>query len=379
MSKRKPVEETIKSAKQSARRASIFDGHDGAPPAADYIRRVEAVPTCFPHLDYKTGVGGFPVGKLVVVHGPSTEGKTKLTLGLLRSFVEAGHYAAIVDAERTTPPEFARSIMGPAFDDRERFRSIPVRTYDMVRVDVRVFFQTVADARARGDVPPETRALVVVDSLKNLQTENVFEELKKVSASKKGRKPGVDGFGGRAGQQQAAYNTAWFIELGALLHDTLGSIAIIVREEVSDGEGFWDEDKIKLIGGREVRFGNHLQLRTTAVPMFVGEKKDKVFVGERHAVGIYKSKVAKRRDVVPMAFFHSSNGARSPEGLDRALDVFHLGLELGAVEQSGSWYSFGGDKLGQGEDKAAERLREDPLFCNAVETECRKRFGLAGV
>ncbi len=378
MSRRKPVEETIKSAKASSRRASIFDGLDAAPPATEYIKTVEAVPTCFPHVDFKTGVGGLPVGKVVVVHGPSVGGKSMLVLGLLRSYVEGGHYAAFADAERTTPPDFARNVMGVAYDDREHFRSIRVTTYEDFRVSNRAYFERIAEARIAKQVPEETRSVLVLDALKNLQPATVFDELKKSAGggSKKGRKPGVDGFGGRAGQLQAAFNTAWFIELAGLMYDTLGTIVIIVREEVTDGEGFWDEDKIKLIGGREVRFGNHLQLRTTAVPMFEGEKKDKLFIGERHGVGIYKSKVAKRQEVVPMAVFHSSNGAVSPEGLDRALDVFELGVELKAIEQAGSWYSFGGEKLGQGEGNAAAKLRAEPELCRAVEQVCRARFGL---
>ena len=376
MPRKKPIQEAAAESRRNiSKMAAIFG--DGSPPkASEYMRRVTAVPTCFPQFDYITGVGGLPVGRVVIVHGPSGDGKTEFCLGLLASYINAGHAGMLADAEQTTPPDFARSRMGDAFDS-PAFRSMPVRNYEQVRGDVRKFVETVADAREAGKIDEDATALVVMDSLKNLLPATVWEELAKAAKEgKKGRgakKPGVDGFGGRAGQLQAAYNTAWLVELSSLLSETKTTLVAIVRERTTEGEGFWAEDRVELVGGREVEYANSLRLRITRKPILNDEKE---FLGERHSVEIYKSKVSKRSDIRPQGFFHTSNGKACPEGFDRARDVFELGCDLGVIEQSGAWYAYEGQKIGQGGENVVVKLRAEPELMRAIERGCRERFGL---
>src|SRR5690606_8630504 len=73
-------------------------------PAAEVLRHIESVPTIFPQYDAAVRVGGHPISRFTLIHGPSNEGKTVFTQGLGRSFLERGHFFALADAERTTPP-----------------------------------------------------------------------------------------------------------------------------------------------------------------------------------------------------------------------------------------------------------------------------------
>src|SRR5271157_325155 len=86
-------------------------------PARQVLRTVRAVPTIFPWLDYATRVRGFPVERISVIHGPSAEGKTKLALGLLLSFLRRGHFAWHVDAEKTTPIDWVGDLFAAYADD----------------------------------------------------------------------------------------------------------------------------------------------------------------------------------------------------------------------------------------------------------------------
>ena len=377
MARRKPVQEAAADSRRSvSRMAAIFDDK-AAPKASTYIQPIQAVPTCFPYFDYITGVGGLPVGRVVVVHGPSNEGKTEFCLGLLKSYLDLGHAAAYADAEHTTPVEFARSRIGDSYDS-DAFRAIPIGPYEKFRVDVRRFCETVANAREKGLIDSESTALVVVDSLKNLIPEDALDLMARTASDKgvkgkTGKKIGMDGKGGRLGQIQAQYNTAWFVELSSLLYETKTTVVAITRERVEEGEGFFADDKYELVGGREVRYGTSLQLRVSRQSMYDDEKR---FIGERHRVEIHKTKLSKRAEVYPAGYFHTSNGALSPEGFDRALDVFELGVELGVIEQAGAWYSFAGGKLGQGQAKSLEKMRDDAELRGAIELECRAKFGL---
>ena len=103
-----------------------------------------------------------------------------------------------------------------------------------------------------------------------------------------------------------------------------------------------------------------------------GPEGNKVTVGERHQVEIHKTKVSARQDRIEKAFFHTSNGARHPEGYDRARDLLHLGVELGVVRTSGSYYAFG-RKRWQGEARYVAHVEDATL--DEMEAACRDKFG----
>jgi len=356
-------------------------------PAREVIGRVQAVPTIFPQLDHRIGVGGFPIARLTVIHGPSNEGKSTLQLGLLRSFLERGHFAAFADAEHSTPEPYARLLVGEAYD-YPSFSAIPVTDYEATREGVKDWANRIGTARDKGRIPPDTTGIVVIDSIRALVPKDAFDEMVKAAkaakaqeqadaeeAKKRGRRAPPkkeDGAGRRLAQLKAAYNAAWIDELLPLLARTRTAAVLIGREKVTKGEGLYSRDVVELMGGENMKFGPSLRLRVERSSIVEDtEDGERVFIGERHRVGVLKTKIAGKREITPLAWFHTSNGVDAPEGFDRARDVLELALELGVAKQNGSHYSASGAKLGQGERAALRKLRADVELLARVEAECR--------
>lgn len=343
----------------------------GVGTAADLAREVEAVPTIFSLVDYRIGVGGFPISRLTTIQGPSNHGKTTYLIGLLRSFLERGHYAYFGDIERTTPKTYLRQLMGAQFENRAFNMPEKIGKYSDVRENVRQWCEGIAVLRDKGDISPDTTGIVAIDSLANLLPDNMFEELAKTSnPDRKGKKEtGPDGLKGRGGQIQALWNTGWFRELTSVLADTRCAFTCIVRENVTEGEGFFADDVIEPVGGKEVKYGPSLRIRVVADPLYEGDGKDKEMVGERHTVQIVKTKISGKEEKIPEAFFYTSNGKLCPFGFDRARDVLDLGLETGVIESRGAFYYAVGrseHKLGQGKSQALESLRKDEAILENV-------------
>ena len=355
-------------------------------PAPEVVRRVEAIPTIFPDVDRVIGVGGLPTSRIIVVHGPSNKGKTALTLGLGLSFLRRDHFFGLCDAEQTTPVEWLTDMYGEAFK-HPGFTALEVGSYEKTRDGFRDYFETIAKARRAGDIPDDTRALGLVDSIKKLVPEKLWAELQKAvkadgeeATKKKARfggksKGGVDGFGGRAGQMKAQFNSAWMDELVPLLAQTKGTMIIIARETVEEESSvFGDREIVTLGGGAALNFDASLRLRVNAFPMSIGEGESRQYIGEKHTVEVLKTKVHSKDEAVPRALFHSSNGVTCPKGFDPARDLLTCALELGVVEIAGSHYKWERGRLGQGIDGALTGLRKNLDDARDIEALCRQRM-----
>jgi recombination protein RecA len=336
-------------------------------PASDVIEEVNAIPTVFPQYDIATRVMGHPTARFCRVRGPSNEGKTTFNMGLIYSFLRAGHFAGFVDAERTTPPKYIRELMGEYFK-HPGFSALPVNTYEQVVDSVREYCEKIAEARDKGIIPPETSGIICIDSIRKLVPKNLMKELAKSGTSKKG----IDGFGGRGGQIKAALNAAWCDELVPLLANTKMAMCIIARETDDPDAGLWDEG-IKVGGGKALLYDSSLDIRVVRSFITDEENKKKIF-GERHRIEIRKTKIGQKEEKFPVGHFHTSNGTECEEnkaGFDRVRDVFELALEYGVIKLAGSSYSYGGEVIGRGQAKALLHLRREPDFTQQIEVESR--------
>jgi RecA/RadA recombinase len=351
--------------------------------ASDFVQDVSVVPTIFPMFDCQH-VGGLPIGKLILVQGPSANGKSPYAIGLGRSFVEKGHFFNFIDAERATPAKWLRSLMGEYYDYPTFTVPEKIGTYEDVRAHVRQWCEAIGDARESGDIDPDTTGVIVLDSLKKLVPKNMMEELGKSfgGGDRPKRGPGaakghVDGMGGRGGQIKAGYNAAWVDELVPLLADTRTTMVMITRETVEEGEGFFAKETYTAQGGRHIKYDSSMWLRIVDSPVYqkVGDD-EKAVVGHRHTIEILRSKVKAMHDRVVRTAYHTSNGVICPEGFDRVRDVLELSLDTGVLEMKGAYYvrSDDGESLGQGEAKTLERLRSEPALVQELETKCREKF-----
>lgn len=349
--------------------------------ASDVFVPIYAVPTIFPQFDEAVRVGGLPLERVVLVHGPSNEGKTAFVLGLGLSFLQRGHYFNFIDAERTTPSTWIKKLYRD-FMVHPGFRGFIPETYEETVDHVRNFCNGIAKGRDSGDLDADTTGLVVVDSIRKLTPKNLLKNLLEGEASKGGKgkkKPkGIDGYGGRAAQYKAALNAQWMDDLCVLVTKTKTTIVIISREsENPDADPFYGED-FKVQGGGALFYESGIAVRVLREekPIRLGEKDGYRMVGERHRLVIRKTKVASKESKNPVAHFHTSNGVLVPEGYDRARDLIELGLDLDVLQISGSHFKWGRRGLGQGEHAAVKKLHADPELCDSLEREIREKFRL---
>jgi len=350
---------------------SVAQRLGGFKPAHSVLVNVRAVPTIFPWVNVVSQVGGWPTARFTLLHGESGDGKTEFALGLGLSFLMRGHFFAHVDAEQTTPFDWPLMLMGE-HAKLPTYVAMRPKTFEETRSEVRRFCEVIAKARAEKEIEPETSALILVDSIRKLVPKNIWDELTKETEGKqargrngKAKVRGVDGMGGRAAQIKAALNAAWLDELIPLLAQTDCAMACIARETIDD------EGDVKIGGGKALIYDSSMRVRIERDSYITNGKDgaEQVLYGEKRAVVVHKTKVAGREEKWPTAYYHSSNGKLEgvPAGFDRPRDVLELALERKAVEVSGSWISFAGERLGQGVNKVVQVLHSRPDLTARVE------------
>lgn len=360
--------------------AKVAAGFADWRPAHKVLTEVRAVPTDFPLLNAVSGVGGWPTDRFTLLHGPSNEGKSMFMLGLGKSFLARGHFFALIDAEQTTPFSWTKSMLGE-HAGAHGFLATRETCFENIRGAVRRFCDGVGNARASGELDPDTTALIALDSIRKLVPEKIWDELTKEAEGKAKRgaggrtqKRGVDGYGGRAAQYKAALNAAWLDEVIPLLAQTGVGMLTVTRESPNEDDAFGRE--VSLGGGKALFFDSSYVVRTTRDQDIVdGEGREAPLIGEKTCVAVYKTKIAGREVRWPEAFFHTANGKLEgvPAGFDRPRDVLSLALDTGAAELSGSWVKFAGENIGQGQNKAVQRLHADPGLLARLEAAALER------
>lgn len=357
-------------------------------PAAEVLVPVRGVRTIFPWVDMTTRIGAWPIERVCTVHGPSNEGKTAFSNGLGLSFLMRDHFYALIDAEQTTPITWLAKLM-QGFASHPRFLAMRPRTYENAVGAVRQFCDSIGDMKAKGEIEPDTSGLVVVDSIRKLSPKKLLDQLLKeekedAAPKKRGRRgggpKGVDGAGGRAAQIKAALNAQWLDELVPLTAQTGTSVLLIARELADDDDDPWGRN-VKVTGGKALIYDAALVARIVrAQVLYDGDGPGATYYGERHRVELRKTKIGKKEERTPTGYFTTTNGAIPgiPEGFDRGRDLVQLGVEQGSVKQAGSWYSFNGRRLGQGEHAAARRVTEDASLFTEIEEATRATFELEG-
>lgn len=367
------VQEMSKDGDRRAAMQSVAARFSGPRPAFEVLRKVKGVPTIFPFLDLQTKLGGWPIERPALVHGPSNMGKSALCLGLVKSFLERDHFAMWIDAEYTTDSRWLNMLKVPKHPG---FSAKRPKSYEEAVEVVHEWATTIADKREAGDLPEDMSGICVVDSIGKLSPENLMKDLFKATradeADRVGKK-GIDGAGGRAGQILAKMNNAWMNQLVPLMGTTGMCIVIIAREYENSDTSPWAEEFV-VAGGKNINFDSSLTLRVSRGEYIKqGEGKDAKMYGERHKVTIRKTKIGRKEDKRPEAYFNSSNGMLEgvPAGFDTVRDYLETAIEIGLVEQKGAFFHFGAVKLGQGEHKVVQRLYAEPVLYESLRLAVR--------
>lgn len=283
-------------------------------------------------VDAALGVGGFPRGRVAEIYGPESSGKTTLTLHLIAEAQRQGGYAAFIDAEHALDPGYARKL------------GVDVDSLLVSQPDSGEQALEIANALATtGSVD-----LIVVDSVAALVPKAELEgEI-------------GDSFIGL----QARLMSQALRKLTGLVSRTNTSLVFINQLREKIGVMFGNPETTT--GGRALKFYSSVRVEVRrGAAIKDGEKT----VGSRTKVKIVKNKVAAPFREAEVDLIHG-------EGISRESDLIDLGVLHNVVEKSGSWFSYGGERIGQGRENARQFLKENSETAARIDSAVRQALGI---
>ena len=288
---------------------------------------VEAIPTGSLGLDIALGIGGLPKGRVVEIYGPESSGKTTLALHVVAEVQKSGGTAAFVDAEHALDPQYARKL-GVNLDDLlvsqpdtgEQALEITDTLVRSGAVDV-IVIDSVAALTPRAEIEGE-----MGDSLPGLQARLMSQALRKLTAS----------------------------------ISKAGTLVIFINQ-IRMKIGVMYGSPETTTGGNALKFYASVRLdirRTGSVKI-----RDEI-VGNNVRVKVVKNKVAPPFREVEFDIMYG-------EGISKLGEIIDLGVKAGVIDKSGSWFSFGDQRIGQGRDNVREFLKKNPDIAQQIEDAVR--------
>ncbi|MBC7207520.1 MULTISPECIES: recombinase RecA [Methyloversatilis] len=293
---------------------------------------IQAVSTGSLGLDIALGIGGLPRGRVVEIYGPESSGKTTLTLQVIAEMQKLGGTAAFIDAEHALDVQYAGKL-GVRIDDLlisqpdtgEQALEIADMLVRSGGVDI-IVIDSVAALTPKAEIEGE-----MGDSLPGLQARLMSQALRKLTAN---------------------------------IKRTNTLVIFINQIRMKIGVMFGNPETTT--GGNALKFYASVRLdirRTGAI------KKGEEVVGSETRVKVVKNKVAP-------PFKQAEFDILYGEGISREGEIIELGVLHKFVEKSGAWYSYSGDRIGQGKDNVREFLRANPAMAREIENKVRVACGM---
>ena len=284
---------------------------------------IEAISTGSMSLDLATGIGGVPKGRIIEVFGPESSGKTTLTLHIIAEAQKQGGRAAFIDAEHALDPEYARNL---GVDVDELLVSQP--DYGEQALEI-------AEMLVRSGAVE----IVVVDSVAALVTKHE-----------------IDGAMGDAtvGLQARLMSQA-LRKLAGVINKTNTTIIFINQLREKIGVMFGNPETTT--GGRALKFFSSMRIDVRKVESI---KSGDQILGSRTRAKIVKNKVAP-------PFKQAEFDIMYGKGISKSGDVLDCAVDAKIIEKAGSWYSFDGNRIGQGRENVKKYLEENPDVLDQVE------------
>jgi recombination protein RecA len=283
-------------------------------------------------LDYALGIGGVPRGRVIEVFGPESSGKTTLALQIIAQAQKSGGMAAFVDAEHALDAQYARKL---GVELENLLVSQPdngEQALEIVEVLVR-----------SGGVD-----VIVVDSVAALVPRAEIE--------------------GEMGEAQMGLQARL---MSQALRKLTGIVSksktcLIFINQLREKIGVMFGNPETTTGGRALKFYSSVRIDIRRI----GAIKDgDAVVGGRTRVKIVKNKVAP-------PFREAEFDVMYGEGISKEGDLLDLAVDRRIVEKSGTWFAYGGERLGQGRENVKQFLKDNPATCKAIEEKVRRELGL---
>jgi len=288
---------------------------------------IQAVSTGSLGLDIALGIGGLPRGRVIEIYGPESSGKTTLTLSVIAQMQKLGGTAAFIDAEHALDPQYAQKLgvnVGELLISQPDTGEQALEIADMLvrsgSVDI-VVVDSVAALVPKAEIEGE-----MGDSHMGLQARLMSQALRKLTGN---------------------------------IKRTNTMVIFINQIRMKIGVMFGNPETTT--GGNALKFYASVRLdirRTGAI------KKGDEVIGSETRVKIVKNKVAP-------PFKQAEFDILYGEGISREGEILELGSDLKIVEKAGAWYSYNGEKIGQGKDNSREYLKEHPEVANEIDAKIR--------
>ena len=291
---------------------------------------VETIPTGSIALDLALGVGGVPRGRIIEIYGPESSGKTTVALHIIAEAQKADGVAAFIDAEHALDPVYARAL-GVNVDDLlvsqpdtgEQALEICEALVRSGAVDV-IVIDSVAALVPRAELDGE-----MGDSHVGLHARLMSQALRKLT--------------------------------GAI---SKSRTCVIFINQIREKVGVMFGNPETTTGGRALKFYASVRMEVKKQDVI---KQGQDIIGSRTRVKIVKNKVAP-------PFSYADFDLMYGQGISKEGSIIDIGTEMGILTKSGAWYSYNGDRLGQGRENAKEYLRQHPEIAVEIENKIREKF-----
>lgn len=293
-----------------------------------YKVKVDAIPTGALSLDIALGVGGIPRGRVIEIFGPESSGKTTLTLNIIANAQRMGGEAAFIDAEHAFDPSYAKKIgvnleklLISQPDNGEQALEITETLVRSNAIDV-IVVDSVAALTPKKEIEGE-----MGDSHVGLQARLMSQALRKLTSA-----------------------------------ICKSKTCVIFINQIRMKIGVMYGNPETTTGGNALKFYSSVRIDVRRIASL---KKGEEVVGNR-----VRAKVVKNKLAAP--FREGEFDIMFDEGISRSSSVIDAAEDVGVLKKSGTWLSFGEDKIGQGKENARAYLRENPKVLDKIEGEVKK-------
>jgi recombination protein RecA len=291
------------------------------------VRNIEAISTGSLNLDIALGIGGLPKGRVVEIYGPESSGKTTLTLQVVAEAQKVGGTAAFIDAEHALDPQYAEKLgvnvdelLVSQPDTGEQALEITDMLVRSGAVDV-VVVDSVAALTPKAEIEGE-----MGDSHVGLQARLMSQALRKLTAN---------------------------------IKRTNCLVIFINQIRMKIGVMFGSPETTT--GGNALKFYSSVRLDIRRIGAI---KRGDEVVGNETRVKVVKNKVAPPFKQVEFEILYG-------EGISHEGELIELGVKQGIVDKAGAWYSYNGDRIGQGKENVRNFLKENVDIANEIESRLR--------
>jgi len=291
---------------------------------------IEVISTGSIGLDSALGVGGFPRGRIIEIYGPEASGKTTIAIHVIAEAQKKGGMCAIIDAEHAFDSAYARKL---GVDVDNLLISQPDYGEQGLEIADRLILSGALD-------------VVVIDSVAALVPKGELEG--EMGDSKMGL--------------QARLMSQALRKLTATINKT-NTICIFINQ-LREKIGVMFGNPETTTGGNALKFYASVRLDIRRMAQI---KDGDAAIGNRVKVKVVKNKVAP-------PFRSAEFDIVFGEGISKTGEIIDMGVELGIVGKSGSWFRYNGDKLGQGRDAVKQLLLDNPELANEIETKIREKI-----